>query len=190
MTTDSNLDELWKDVVGYEGYYEVSSIGRVRSVERKTKSRFGLKTSPSRVLKGYVTNVGYLRVDLSRDGNKKHVSVHRLIAEAFIPNPKSLKCVNHIDSDRLNNKATNLEWSTHKENTAHALSKGRMKWRSGDNHPARQATECKKGHPYTKESTRWRNGIRHCLICKRADNKINNAKYRLRQKAKEVFKQN
>lgn len=102
--------EIWKDVVGYEGLYQVSDFGRVRS----------LAYGKERILKQQERQHGYLSVCLyGRGGNKrnfKQISVHRLVAEAFIPNPKKLSEVNHIDEDKKNNKLENLEWVSHQEN--------------------------------------------------------------------------
>lgn len=117
----------WLPVVGYEGVYEVSDTGRVRSLPRKTLGRWGkLKTTPGGLLKGYELKWGYIRVDLSKDGKTSHQSVHRMVALAHIPNPDNKPCVNHIDNIRHNNKASNLEWCTHKENTAHSMAQGRF----------------------------------------------------------------
>lgn len=116
--------EIWKDVVGYEGLYQVSNCGRVRSVERNVSvQRSGQKYLvhyESKVLIPQERRHGYLSVCLyGRGGNKrnfKQISVHRLVAEAFIPNPKNLSEVNHIDEDKQNNKLENLEWVSHQEN--------------------------------------------------------------------------
>lgn len=97
--------EEWKPVVGYEGLYEVSSLGRVRS-------RQGL-------LRQSLAN-RYPSVHLSRDGKQATHRVHRLVASAFIPNPDGRETVNHIDGDRTNNAALNLEWVTTSENVRHA----------------------------------------------------------------------
>lgn len=103
-----NLEEVWKDIEGYEGLYQVSSWGRVRSVFRYYKILRGLKT----------TN-GYLRVALCKNGKTKFHSVHRVVAQAFIPNPQNKPQVNHIDENKDNNHVENLEWCTAKENTNH-----------------------------------------------------------------------
>lgn len=103
--------EIWKDVVGYEEYYEVSNLGNVRRT-RKNKE--------SNALKPLKRHHGYLAVQLyGKGGNKrgcKIFSIHRLVAEAFIPNPNMLPEVNHKDEDKTNNSADNLEWVSHKEN--------------------------------------------------------------------------
>lgn len=96
-----------RDIAGYGGAYAVSSDGMVWS--RKT----------NRVLKQHLTNAGYLAVDLSHDGVKKRHTVHRLVALAYVPNPNNLPVVNHLDSNKLNNEADNLEWTTVQNNTQH-----------------------------------------------------------------------
>lgn len=109
-------NEVWRPVVGYEGLYEVSNIGRVRRKLGETE----------RILKGYIaTNIHYMVVDLSKGDNKaKQYSIHRLVAQAFIPNPKNKPCVNHIDGNKLNNSVDNLEWCSYSENLTHAYRTG------------------------------------------------------------------
>lgn len=115
--------EIWKDVVGYEGLYLVSNHGRIQSADRmvqyKTHSQFkkGKVMTPSEVSKGY------LQVGLYRDKKVKRAYVHRLVAEAFIPNDSNLEQVNHIDADKTNNNVGNLEWSDGRNNIQHALLK-------------------------------------------------------------------
>ena len=112
--------ETWKPVVGYEGFYEVSDLGRVRSLPRKGSKRLETwKDGYSQrgcVLKPQKRKNGYLFVNLCRNGEKKMANIHRLVAEAFIPNPRSCKEVNHKDESRDNNCVENLEWCTHIEN--------------------------------------------------------------------------
>lgn len=113
--------EVWKPVRGYEEYYEVSNLGRIKSVYRLTvfkdgrKRRFYGKILATRS----VNNSGYLTVGLHDSGKTKTFLVHRIVAEAFVSNPYGRDEVNHIDQDKLNNSASNLEWCTHKENTNH-----------------------------------------------------------------------
>ena len=98
--------EEWKSIPGYEGLYEVSNLGRVRSVERC--DRFNRKIV-SKILKpNYVS--GYLRVGMYKNKTFKYYLIHRLVAQAFLPNPDNLPEVNHKDEDKSNNKVNNLEW--------------------------------------------------------------------------------
>ena len=94
------IKELWRDIVNYEGLYQVSSLGRVKS----------LKFGKERILRLIDGGKGYLIVNLHKDGKAKNHYVHRLIAEAFIPNPDNLPEINHIDEDKTNNCVKNLEW--------------------------------------------------------------------------------
>ena len=95
--------EIWKKISGYEDYY-ISTWGRVKNTE-------------NRIMKPEVHDKGYLRVDLyDKDGNRKHAKVHRLVAQAFIPNPLNKPQVNHIDGNNQNNSVSNLEWCTNEEN--------------------------------------------------------------------------
>lgn len=121
-------EEIWKDVEGYEEFYQISSLGRVKSKDRLISSRGGKFVKPGRVMKLHVNRTGYYYVLLT-DGNKKakNIKVHRLVAMNFIDNPLSKPFVNHIDGDKLNNTITNLEWVTPKENIEHAIEIGLFK---------------------------------------------------------------
>lgn len=101
----------WYPVPGYEELYEVNSTGEVRSI----CGRYG----ENRILKQCVGSQGYMIVTLCRKGHQKTVSVHRLIATVFIPNPENLPCVNHKDQDRTNNSAQNLEWCSYQYNNTY-----------------------------------------------------------------------
>jgi hypothetical protein len=117
--------ENWKDIIGYEGSYQISDIGNVRSISRAINDNGGKKYIDGMILKLIPTN-GYLRVALSKNSKHRKFSVHRLVAIHFIANDENKRCVNHKDSVRSNNHVSNLEWCTHSENTEHAVSKGRM----------------------------------------------------------------
>ena len=121
--------EEWRDVKGFEGLYQVSNLGRVRSLNY-------LHTGKERVLKQCKNNHGYQQVTLYKDGKVKKGKVHRLVAEAFIPNPDGLPCVNHIDECKTNNIVTNLEWCTVKYNTNYGTGIERMA-KVQRNHPNR-----------------------------------------------------
>ena len=120
--------ETWKPVKGYEGLYEVSDRGRVKSLERevsfKSKNQFGVfyteYKTPERILSPIMQSNGYWVVGLGFMGKRKIKSIHRLVAEAFIENPDNKPQVNHIDGNKGNNNASNLEWATPSENTKHA----------------------------------------------------------------------
>ena len=105
--------EIWKDVAGYEGFYQVSNKGNVRSVERKDS--IGRKCG-GRILKPINNRRGYLRVILWKNGKYKTNFIHRLVAEAFVPNPDNLPQVNHLDEVKTNNELSNLEWCDSKHN--------------------------------------------------------------------------
>lgn len=99
------IGEVWKPIPNYEGFYEVSNTGKVRSIYRYR-----------RVLKPMISNTGYERVDLFKNKNRKQFSVHRLVAMSFVSNPDVKPFVNHKDENKLNNSADNLEWVSHVEN--------------------------------------------------------------------------
>lgn len=133
--------EQWKDVVGYENYYEVSSLGRVRSKERILPHNInsGLYKKKPRILSLRVARRGYKIVWFCVDGVRKAYPVHRLVAIAFLPNPDNKPQVNHKDGNKLNNEVSNLEWVTAKENVDHAVRTGLIK--SGSASPMSVLTE-------------------------------------------------
>ena len=115
--------EIWKDIKDYEGLYQVSNIGKVRSLDRVVQGKLGsLRTLKGKELSATDNGKGYLKVALQTNGRstRKIYKVHRLVAETFIPNPLNKPEVNHIDCDKTNNHVSNLEWSTSSENSSHA----------------------------------------------------------------------
>lgn len=113
------MEEIWKDIEGYEGLYQVSNLGRVKSLGNGKSNN-----SKERIKKQTNTNTrGYLQVQLSKDGSKKMFLVHRLVASAFIPNPNDLETVNHKDENKENNSVKNLEWMTNKDNKTYSSGK-------------------------------------------------------------------
>jgi len=130
----SNQVDTWLPVVGYEGFYEVSNNGRVRGLTRQVLKHDGVRTCPSKILLPDMSK-GYPRVVLGRGGNRKRVLVHRLVAEAFIPNQFGKPVVNHKDGNRSNNCVSNLEWCTQRENAIHAHRTGLQVVSSGESNP-------------------------------------------------------
>lgn len=139
--------EIWKDIEGYEGLYQVSSHGRVKSLERKVDDKGGLRMINERILKprlGGPSRRKYYSVILCKYGKMKSKRVNRLAAQYFVPNPNNLPEVNHLDNDPLNNYYENLEWCTSRKNKNHGMTfketssnypgvcwdKSRGKWKS------------------------------------------------------------
>jgi hypothetical protein len=118
-------NEIWRDVVGYEGSYQVSNLGRVKSLTRPKRSRHGTYFPKSgRVMKPRKDRGGYLSVGLSCEGVVATVKVHRIVAMAFHPNPTGLPQVNHRNGVKTDNSEWNLEWISSVANHAHAASSG------------------------------------------------------------------
>lgn len=105
------MEEVWKPIAGYEDLYEVSSEGRVKSLVRFVNRKNGRKQFvKEKIIIQHDNGKGYCRVRLAKNGKNKAYAVHRLVAFSFIPNPKQLREVNHIDEDKSNNTVENLEW--------------------------------------------------------------------------------
>ena len=105
------MEEIWKAIEGYEGKYQVSNLGRVRSLDRKVATvHSALRTIKGKTLVPWTDKYGYLHVNLWSECKMKSHMVHRLVAGAFIPNPDNMPEVNHKDEDKKNNRADNLEW--------------------------------------------------------------------------------
>lgn len=108
-------EEIFKDIKGYEGLYQVSNLGRVRSLAKKA----GFHNRKDKIIKNHITRYGYNLNHLCKNGIVYYISTHRLVAEAFIPNPENKPQINHIDGNRTNNSVDNLEWVTCSENIRH-----------------------------------------------------------------------
>lgn len=113
----NNSKEVWKDIQGYEGYYQVSNMGRVRSCDREIVFKDGRRRFyKGKLIRPVKTNSGYWQIRMKINEHVKREYVHRLVAKAFIPNPNKFPEINHKDENRLNNRTDNLEWIEHVEN--------------------------------------------------------------------------
>lgn len=120
------MEENWKPVIGFEGQYEVSDKGNVRSLRRLIEGKSGTKYYRDGCILKPQTSSSYAQVYLTVDGKQKWFKVHRLVAEAFIPNPDNLPCINHKDENKLNNSVDNLEWCDYEYNSNYGTAKERM----------------------------------------------------------------
>lgn len=153
------IPERWLPIPGYEGYYEASDLGRIRTLPRSFRKSF------VRVLKPWTKPCGHLMVALSVNGRLRSHDVHRLVALTFLgapPSPHHEIC--HNDGNPANNVPSNLRWGTRSENILDAVRHGTNHWTS--------RTHCPKGHPYDEENTRITNRVngrtqRICIICRR-----------------------
>lgn len=130
--------EIWKDIKGYEGSYQVSNLGNVKSLDREMMVNGGIKQYYSQVRKPSVMKDGYLAMTLWRDSKGKSLRVSRLVAAAFLENPDGYDQVNHKDGIKENNNVDNLEWCSSSQNAQHALRVGLRK--SGENHSCSKLT--------------------------------------------------
>lgn len=123
----NKIKKQWKPIQGYEGHYEISNYGDVKSLGRFVNRKCGGYWHKERILKKTKTTTGYWKVELQVSGKRKSLRVHRLVAEAFIPNPDNKPNINHKDGNPLNNFVGNLEWCTQRENVIHAIETGLKK---------------------------------------------------------------
>lgn len=119
----SYIMEIWKDIKDYKGLYQINNFSRVKSLPRNTTNGGILKTAKN--------SSGYLMISLCKNGKKKHVYIHRIIAKTFIPNPKNKPCINHKNGIKTDNRLENLEWVTYQENAIHSYKNGLQKIQRG-----------------------------------------------------------
>lgn len=124
-----NQKEIWKDIPNYEGYYQVSNIGRVKSLERKVKGK-GERLISEKILKPYYTGGGYDAVALMKNGIKKTSQIHKLVAIAFLGHKPCghNQVVDHIDNNKLNNRLDNLQLTTQRHNLSKDRKGGTSKY--------------------------------------------------------------
>lgn len=133
--------EIWKDLPGSEGTYQVSNLGRIKSLEREVRRGQNIiMRLPEKVLSTR-KHVGYENITLRIDGKTKVCSVHRLVAKTFLQNPNNYKAVNHIDGNKLNNNLSNLEWCSYSQNMKHAYKTGLKVAKNGAKLSAAQVAE-------------------------------------------------
>jgi hypothetical protein len=119
------MQEIWKDVKGYEGLYQVSNIGRIKRLRTETRDkRNRVRIKNEVILVQNTINSGRYLIQLSKHGKVERYLVHRLVATSFLPNPFNKKTVNHLNGNYQDNRVENLEWATHSENLKHAWDMG------------------------------------------------------------------
>lgn len=162
MSQHSRAQELWMPVVGYEGHYEVSNEGRVRSLDRFS---LDMKRLHGRQLRPWCNSRAYWRVCLSIGGKQRTIDVHVLVASAFLGPRREGMEVRHLNGNSLDNNASNLQWGTTSENIRDQVEHG--------THPHARKVTCPRGHQLQKPNlvaSQARRGYRSCLACARAKN--------------------
>ena len=150
------MTEVWLDIPGYEGLYQCSDAGRVKSLPRVIARKDGvLRRYPGQVLTPVVHTHGYRQVILCKDGEKKLTLVHRIVALTFIPNPESLPCINHKNQDKADNRSENLEWCSVAYNNTYGDRVQRIADKKrGSKHSAEAKKKMSEAHHNISEETR------------------------------------
>ena len=130
------MTEIWKDIQGYEGFYQISNLGNVKSLERVVDKGNGiLQHRKERIMNKRESVDGYYVAKLNVNKKSKSIAIHILVARHFIDNPNNYPEVNHKDCNRKNNQVDNLEWCTHQQNVEHSKQLGHYKTKSGCDNP-------------------------------------------------------
>ena len=169
------MEEVWKDIGGYEGLYQVSNLGRIKSLDRRTM-KWKIKAL------GFNGKNKYLQVSLYKNNIEKRYLVHRLVAQAFIPNLYNKETINHKDGNKQNNNVNNLEWATRSENSQHAFRTGLAhNWLEGkrgkDNYQSKIILQIDKntkkiiGKFYGLREASEKTGVHESDICNCCNNK-------------------
>ena len=152
------MEEIWKDVVGYEGLYQISNLGRVKSVERFRNGKKGAKTyCKERILKARISNAGYYQVCVCKNNIKKQLTVHRMVALAHIKNEYDLPCVDHINGIRTDNRAINLRWCSSKENLNFDLARKNISISN------KRSNKCRQHIKSLQSACKWNHKTEHLL---------------------------
>lgn len=135
------MEEVWKDIEGYEGLYQVSNLGRVKSLEKIVLNKGSKILKPEIILKTGFSRDGYPLTTISKNNKTRTFRINRLVAQAFIPNPENKDTVNHKNGIKTDNRVENLEWNTRSENVLHAYKYGLKISVKGEKHYASKITE-------------------------------------------------
>lgn len=127
MINNTYMNEIWKDIKGFEGLYKISNLGRVKSMAKEWTCCKGGKRNKEETFMSICTNAQYYNFNLRKNNVKTFCNLHRILAEHFIPNPDNKPEVNHINGNKHDNRLENLEWVTCSENIKHAFDKGLKK---------------------------------------------------------------
>lgn len=167
-------NEIWKNVVGYEGLYHVSDFGNVKRLEQRRSNILtrGISIYKEKTLKPTLYSNGYLFVDLCKNGTKKSTSIHRIVAISFIQNPENKPQVNHKNGIKTDNRLENLEWNTMSENQKHSIDTG-LRHTMGEKNSQSKLTEkdilsiLNDNRPYKFISNNYRTSISNISCIKR-----------------------
>lgn len=167
------MSEEWRSVSGYEGLYEISNCGRIKSLERKVQNTpKSFMTKKEHILVPYTNGLGYKMIVLRKDGNAKKFFLHRLVAMSFIPNEEGKKEIDHKDGNPSNNNAENLQWATRKENMNNPITRKR----TSDSKKGKKASESARRSYSNSMKKRWAEGKMKGVITEESIKKMKETK--------------